>query len=244
MSCSPFWLDDPTVLIQEATEFFPFTEHDRRCTAAALNSFTRFGVYLGVLLAIVRFEAAWLLVGVAFAAFALGAWKFMEKHGSVREGFAGVDPNIREKNYYTEAPILNPRDVIDEYVPDIIGVRSDKRTHPTPANPFMNVLLTEISDNPYRNPAANVQGEAVKVELDSYFQTMFASDPGDVFNHTQNQRNWITMPSTTIPNDQGAFADWLYRVPGQTYKEGNLMASQHVNTGADILPWRSLARST
>jgi hypothetical protein len=108
----------------------------------------------------------------------------------------------------------------------------------------MNVLLTEISDNPYRSPAASVLGENVKAELDTYFQTMFARDPGDVFNHTQNQRAWVAMPSTTIPNDQESFANWLYRVPGQTYKEGNLLASQHVNTGADVLPWRSLSRGT
>jgi hypothetical protein len=231
------------VLLREAKEFFPFTENDMRCTASALNSFTRFGVYLGVLLALVRLEAGWLLVGVAFAVFAAGMWKVMESRGSIKEGYTGLNDNLT-REFDTKAPILDPRDVIDQYVPDVIGLSQDQRTGPTPANPFMNVLLTEISDNPYRNPAANVQGEAVKAELDQYFNTMFARDPGDVFNHTQNQRNWVAMPSTTIPNDQSAFANWLYRVPGQTYKEGNLSASQHVNTGADVLPWRSLATMT
>ena len=241
MSCSPFWLDDPRVLVDEASEFFPFTEHDRRCTASALNSFTRFGVYLGVLLAIVRLEMAWLLVGVCFAAFSVGAWKFMEARGSVKEGFES--PGL-DRVFSTEARILDPRDVINEYVPDVIGLSSDQRTHPTPANPFMNVLVTEIGDNPYRAPAASVLSQDVRAELDTYFQTMFASDPGDVFNHTSSQRAWVAAPVTTIPNDQSAFANWLYRVPGQTYKEGNMSASQHVNTGADTLPWRSLERGT
>jgi hypothetical protein len=241
MVCPPFWLDDPRILLDDATEFFPFTEHDRRCTASALNSFTRFGAYLGLLLTVVRFELSWLFVGIVFAVFSAGAWKLMEHRGTIREGFRaeGLD-----RVFDTEAPILDPRDVIQEYVPDVIGLAQAKRTHPTPANPFMNVLLTEISDNPYRSPAASVQGENVKAELDTYFQTMFARDPGDVFNHTQNQRNWVAMPSTTIPNDQESFANWLYRVPGQTYKEGNLLASQHVNTGTDVLPWRSLSRGT
>jgi hypothetical protein len=234
-------LEEPRILVDEAAEFFPFTEHDRRCTASALNSFTRFGIYLGVMLTLVRFEVAWLLVGVVFAAFAAGAWIYMGKNGTVREGFQA--PGL-DRVFATEAPILDPRDVINEYVPDVIGLAEAKRTHPTPANPFMNVLLTEISDNPYRSPAASVLGENVKAELDTYFQTMFARDPGDVFNHTQNQRAWVAMPSTTIPNDQESFANWLYRVPGQTYKEGNLLASQHVNTGADVLPWRSLSRGT
>ena len=235
MSCPRFWLDDPRVLLDDASEFFPFTESDQRCTAAALNAFTRFGLYLGLVLAVVRLEVGWLLVGVAFAAFSVGAWFYMTQHGSVREGFTTAG---------TKAPILDPRDVINEYVPDVIGMAPRDRTHPTPANPFMNVLLTEIGDNPYRSPAASVLGENVKAELNGYFQTMFAADPGDVFNHTQSQRNWVAMPSTTIPNDQTAFANWLYRVPGQTYKEGNLLASQHVNTGTDILPWRSLSNGT
>ena len=234
-ACPQFWLDDPSVLWTEAAEFFPFTEHDKRCTASALNSFTRFGVYLSLLLMVVRMELAWLVVGVLFAGFAVGAWKFMESKGAVREGF------VDERGFDTAAPILDPRDVINEYVPDIIGERA--RTYPTAANPFMNVLVTDIGDNPYRPPAQNTGSQEVKAELDSYFQTMFADDPGDVFNHTSGQRNWTTMPSTTIPNDQASFANWLYRVPGQTCKEGN-MAACNFNTGAELLPWREMRKLT
>jgi hypothetical protein len=172
----------------------------------------------------------WLLIGVAFGAFSVGAWFYMEQTGAVREGFD------EPASLY-----VDPRTVDNEYVPDIIG--SDKRTFPSASNPFMNVLLTEISDNPYRNPAMNVQGNAVKSEMDGFFDTMFAKDPNDVFNHTQNQRTWITMPSTTIPNDQGAFADWLFRVPGQTCKEGNLSACNYFTTGAESLPWRGIGGS-
>jgi len=216
--------------MDQATEFFPFTEHDKRCTAAALNSFTRFGLYLGVLLAIVRMEPAWILVGIAFAVFTVGAWFYMEQYGATREGF--VD---------TDAPIVDARELDDTYIPDIIGMEG--RTMPTAANPFMNVLISEISDNPYRNPAASVSARHVKKELDDYFQTMFASDPGDVFQRTQNQRIWVAMPSTTIPNDQGALADWLYRVPGKTCKEGNTAVCE-ANNGASILPWLETRRLT
>jgi hypothetical protein len=231
--CPQFWLDAPRILWEQSTEFFPFTENDKRCTAAALNSFTRFGIYLGILLAIVRFEPAWLLVGVTFAAFAIGAWKYMEMHGATREGFMdGAE---------TEAPIVDARAVDGAYEPDIIGMEG--RTMPTASNPFMNVLISEISENPYRYPAASVEGRRVKQELDDYFETMFASDPGDAFQRTQSQRQFITMPSTTIPNDQPAFADWLYRVPGQTCKEGNTEVCNFI-AGAEALPWRDIRRST
>ena len=240
MSCSPFWLDDPQILIEQASEFFPFTEHDRRCTASALNSFTRFGLYLGLLLALVRLELGWILIGPLFAAFSAGAWIFMGQHGAIREDFRAEGIS---REFDTKAPILDPRDVIQEYVPDVIGMPQGDRSFPTAANPFMNVLLTEIGDNPYRNPAANVQGNAVKAELDSYFHTMFTSDPGDVWNKTQNQRIWVAQPSTTIPNDQTGFANWLYRTPGQSCKEGNLSQCDF-NTGAEALPWRETRKLT
>jgi len=234
-SCPQFWLEDPSVLWKSANEFFPFTEYDKRCTAAALNSFTRFGIYLSLVLAAVRMELIWLIIGVLFAVFAVGAWKFMDSNGAVREGFEQHD------GFDTAAPILDPRAVINEYVPDIIGERM--RTVPTASNPFMNVMLTDIGDNPYKPPATNAGSQAVKAELDSYFQTMFANDPGDVFNHTSGQRNWIIMPSTTIPNDQESFANWLYRVPGQTCKEGNMDVC-NFNTGAEALPWREMRKLT
>ena len=231
-TCPAFWIEQPSVLWTQATEFFPFTEHDQRCTASALNSFTRFGLYLGIVLAAVRMEWSWLLLSVAFALFGIGAWYYMDQHGAVREGMSDIHAPL------TDAPIIDGRDVNGLYVPDIIGEQG--RTEPTAANPFMNVLLTEISDNPYRKPAANVQSAEVRRQLDQYFETMFASDPGDVFQRTQNQRIWVAQPSTTIPNDQGSWADWCGRIPGQTCKEGNQDACVYYPTGTDSMPWRSL----
>lgn len=247
MSCPAFWLDDPHILIAEATQFFPFTERDKRCTSAALNAFTRFGLYLGLLLALLRLNLWWLLVGVVFAGFAALAWLWMGQAGSLRESFSPLDPLLGSlptdgllRDYNTTAPILDPREVGGAYVPDIIG-GSPARTRPTAANPFMNVLFDEIEGNPYRPPAINVQTPAIKQEFDSYFQTMFYRDPGDVFNHTQNQRNWVTLPSSL--DGRAEFADWLYRVPGQTCKEGNMAACQF-STGAEALPWRSVQALT
>jgi hypothetical protein len=221
MSCPEFWLKNPRILIDEYTEFFPFTEIDKRCTSAALNSFTRFGIYIGVLLAVVRMEPLWLLAGLAFAVIAVIAWTLMSQSGAIREGFGGLD-------------IVDTSQIDDMYVPDIIGEKG--RTDTTAANPFMNILMNEFTDNPYRKPAQNIQAPAVRAQLDAYFETMFASDPGDAYQRTQSQRTWVTQPSTTIPNDQGSYQDWLYRSAGQTCKEGNMSACSYT-TDAKI-PWR------
>jgi hypothetical protein len=238
-SCPVFWLEQPRILVDQATEFFPFTERDKRCTASALNSFTRFGIYLGLVLAIVRLNWRWLAVGIVFAGFSVLAWYYMSGRGSVREGFDGGYAEVIVENP-TEQDIVTGAQVGGRYIPDVIGEQG--RTKPSAANPFMNVLISEISENPYRKPAADVQGVAVRAELDQYFDTMFARDPGDVFNRTQSQRQWVTQPSTTIPNDQESFANWLYRVPGRTYKEGN-GARGNVATDGHF-PWREIGPVT
>ena len=226
MTCPEFWVSRPQVLIEGWREFFPFMEVDRRCTASALNSLTRFGVYLGLLLALVKLNPAWLLVGLGFAGFALGMWKLMETNDTVRENFLSM-----------ESPIVDPESVKESYVPDVIG--STTRTEPTAANPFMNVLMTEYTDNPLRYAASSPTDAKGSAYLDTYFDTMFNRNPGDVFQKTQSQREFITMPSTTIPNDQESYMNWLYRTPGQTCKEGNTEACVF-DTGPAQFPWRQV----
>ena len=93
-------------------------------------------------------------------------------------------------------------------------------TPPTARNLLMNVLIDEIKYNPGRPEAAPVDNPLVKQTLDDYFRVQWFSDPTDVFGKNQSQRQFVTQPSTTVPNDQGAFADWLYIIPGKTCKEG------------------------
>jgi hypothetical protein len=109
-------------------------------------------------------------------------------------------------------------------------------TLPSPRNPFMNVLIDEIKYNPNRPEAASVDNTTVKSTMDDYFRVNWFSDPTDVFGKSQNQRQFITMPSTTIPNDRKSFQDWLYKIPGKTCKEGGREACVGGTEGA-TLPW-------
>ena len=112
-------------------------------------------------------------------------------------------------------------------------------TYPTDRNPFMNVLLDEIKYNPTRPAAANVENRDVKLSLDDFFRIEFTSDPTDVFGRSQSQRQFITMPSTTIPNDQDSYQNWLYKIPGKTCKEGG---SCLPGTDGGSLPWLNVER--
>jgi hypothetical protein len=109
-------------------------------------------------------------------------------------------------------------------------------TVPTVRNPFMNVLINEIKYNPTKPPAKYIGDPDVQDSLDSFFRVQWSSDPTDVFGKTQSQREFITMPSTSIPNDRGSFQDWLYKIPGKTCKEGGREACYPGTDGA-ALPW-------
>ena len=115
-----------------------------------------------------------------------------------------------------------------------------KETLPTARNPFMNVLVDEYKYNPQRPAAANISSPAVNDALDAFFRVQWSSDPTDVFGRTQSQRQFVAMPSTSIPNDASSFQNWLYRIPGKTCKEGGREACLPGTDGGPI-PWLNQA---
>lgn len=86
-----------------------------------------------------------------------------------------------------------------------------KCTEPTQNNPFMNVLLTDYKDNPNRKSC--VINNQTKKKMSKNFNHNLYKDVSDVYEKSNSQRQYYTMPSTTIPNDQTSFAKWLYKVP-------------------------------
>ena len=116
------------------------------------------------------------------------------------------------------------------------GCALPDHTPPTSRNPFMNILLDDIKYHPQRPAASPVDQPDVAQTMDDYFRIQWFSDPTDVFGKNQGQRQFITQPSTTVPNDQGSFADWLYKIPGKTCKEGG-RAACHAGSDGGVIPW-------
>ncbi len=133
-------------------------------------------------------------------------------------------------------PIEDPVGVSDMNAAPYSGPALPEHTPPTSRNPFMNILLDEFKYNPERPSAASVQHPAVEQVMDDYFRIQWHSDPTDVYGKKQSQRQFITQPSTTIPNDQGSFANWLYKIPGKTCKEGGRPACL-LQSDLGTIPW-------
>ena len=245
-TCPKFWTEDPAVLMKDAHDFFPFHAGAKRCTTIALNSFTRFGIYLGIVLSLITQKTIYLLLSVGIVIVSVAAYYGMKERGTIREGFAtsaGI-PAAAQNSVVFSMPGQHPEppnlvkgiEAAGKPVEDVIGQTT--RTAPTGANPFMNLLITEIGDNPTRPPAEN--GEFLKRQFSNEFQQRIYGDPSDVFQHTQNQRVWTVNPSTSVPNDRDSFQNWLYRVPGKTCKEGNTRLCKTGTDGGQF-PWLSQA---
>lgn len=119
--------------------------------------------------------------------------------------------------------------------PKVYEALKSKFTNPTDKNPFMNVLLPEINDDPKRKRAAPAYNRAVEKQInkdtENFVVSNFDDDPqikkklfstlGDSFEFEDfGQYNFYATANTRVPNDQKSFAEFCYgdMVSG---KEGN-----------------------
>ena len=144
------------------------------------------------------------VVPLAGAAKTEGFANIGRSNGTIVSDVVGVEARL--PSYNDAAPYNGPA------LPDSVL--------PTARNLFMNVLVDEYKYNPDRPAAAPVSDPLVKQTLDDYFRVQWFSDPTDVFGKNQNQRQFVTQPSTSIPNDRESYQNWLYKIPGKTCKEG------------------------
>ena len=79
-------------------------------------------------------------------------------------------------------------------------------TPPTKENPFMNVLLY---DDPKRPPAC--AGPEVEKMAENLLNSQLYDNPEDLFGRASSQRQFMTMPSTQIPNDREKYMNWLFK---------------------------------
>ena len=118
---------------------------------------------------------------------------------------------------------------------------------PDPSNPFSNVLISDYDYNVNKKPAPptfnkNVSGDvlaqAKQLVIDAngdqpeVVDKLF-KDLGEQYVFEQSLRPFYSNPSTTIPNDQQAFAEFCYGSM-VSCKEGNKFAcarnlARHIN---------------
>jgi hypothetical protein len=209
----PFWYEDPNILFDTKfiTEFFPLTSMTFN---QKLNALSRTIIFCTIVLFLFT-RSLGLLFGSLISLVSI----YIHFYLSSQEGFE-TDEDILQNpalDYLQNNNIEVPKNVFQE---------------PSPKNPFSNAL---ISDNVYKKPAPPIINQNVKNSiLEQAIQLVNESNPGqpdisnklfsntgDMLGFEQSLRQFHTTASTTIPNDQGAFAEFCYGSMNSC-KSGNL----------------------
>ena len=212
-----FWSNDPTVLFNKdyIFELWPTTN---MCYEQKLNAITRLIILITILGYILTMSLRILIVGALTLVVILILFTMRKKKITkemINEGFK-VEGNEVTGMFDKSKQIVNPV--------TLQSVLKSEFKEGTKKNPFSNVLLTQIMDDPERKsapPYFNVDVEeditknvkrAVQMINPSINNTnkQLYSSLWDNFQLDQSNRIFYSTPNTRVTNDQTAYAEFLY----------------------------------
>ena len=212
-----FWTNEPTILFNKEymLELWPNSNMNYE---QKLNAITRLIILVSILGYILTMSTRIIFVGIItlviiFVLFKMKKQKLTKE--MLNEGFTVQGNEVTglfDKNLTTTNPIT------------LESVLKTEFKEGTKRNPFSNVLLTEIMDEPDRksappsfNPDVDVQitkdikrsVQFMNPEIKNTSKQLFG-DLYEEFNLDQSNRVFFSTANTKVANDQGAFAQFLY----------------------------------
>jgi hypothetical protein len=100
---------------------------------------------------------------------------------------------------------------------DLDIINNEKCVKPTEENPFMNPSL--IGNNNKYN-SCSIENKHIKDNIDYFFNKNVFRETDDIYDKSLLDRQFYTVPSTSIPNNREKLATWLYE-RGPSCKENN-----------------------
>ena len=94
----------------------------------------------------------------------------------------------------------------------------EKCSKPTENNPFINFTIADQILNPDKPEACTI--DSIRDEQLKLFRKNSYPDSNDIYGKIISDRNFYTMPSTTIINNQEGFLNFLYGDFGRCKSEG------------------------
>jgi hypothetical protein len=218
------WYTDITILAKNTQRLWPSYNMN---LAEQINALTRLFLVVTILGYVITQSHTYLLTGILFIAL-IALYGYAKKHNMInyfnkpmRTGF--LDYLSNKEGF---VPNMNNKD-IEEHIKQeykTLSVRDKKYEQPTDKNPLSNVLLTDIQDNPTRNPAPPAYLESVERKINEKTKEMIKgenpditdiekrlfTEVGDNFTFDRGMRQFYSMPNTQIPNDQKGFVEFCY----------------------------------
>ena len=212
---TPFWLNEPTILFNKKhiTEIWP---NSNMSNMEKLNAISRFVIIASILGYLITLNIGLIFVCIVTLGVIAILYHVQSNKTKKEEIEKSKDKPEKIKESFINSVLYN--ELKNEY------------TNPKENNPMMNVLLPEIIYNPTRNeaaPAFNVEVEKdinkntkdyvvnttfsdESAKQQEYIKRKLFSDLGDNYSFDYSMRNFYTNPNTTIPNDQGGFANFCF----------------------------------
>jgi hypothetical protein len=198
-----------------------------------INSLVRLSIYVGLILGLFYSNYLFLYIPIITMAMTYLLYIFRLDQLEVTRSQQGPNSNLnsitnkqlnnlRDKNMSQFANVsggMDRLDVLDKIEEGDFKAMLNIKTcsKPNSNNPFMNPLV-------YDSRTRDMGCDSVKPEIQNQIETEYnkycIKDISDIYNHNSGRRQFYTVASTTYPNNQGAFANWLYKTP-PTCKEGN-----------------------
>jgi len=217
-----FWGENPNILLDSRYifEFFPI---ETMSYNQKMNAVTRTIITLTILGFIFSQNVRILLIGIV----TIGAIFLMHYYHNIE----------KDKMEFKRTEGFDNGPAHDYMVSKGIPIRDDLFQEPDSSNPFSNVLISDYDYNPNKKPAppsfnekvnSKILKEAKQLVVDANpdqpdIADKLFKDLGEQLVFEQSLRQFNSNPNTTIPNDQGAFAEFCY---GSmiSCKEGNRFA--------------------
>ena len=201
-----FWLNDYKILFYQdnLTKFFP---NINMTLIEKLNAIFRMSIYLSILLYLLTNNYLYLYIMIVVGVFT--CYIYYNQKDNIELYFNSI--NNSDNNVITER----------------ISNNNNNNIEPTTENPFMNInLITDNKEKPSAPSSWN--NEKMQKKIEDKFGYNLYRDVGDLYGKSNSQRQYYTVPSTTIPNNQTSFAKWCYGV-GPTCKESSIYCSPEMN---------------
>jgi len=215
-----FWSNDPTILFNKEY-IFELWPTNAMCYEQKLNAISRLIILLTILGYILTMSKRVLVVGV-ITLLVIYILFNMRKQKVTKDMLENFDVHSVQGNEVTGMFDNKPKSFVNPVTLDAVLRTEFKEGNKK--NPFSNVLLTQINDEPERKaapPSFNVDvDEDITKNVKRAVQMMNPGIKntnkqlfGDLYQNfqlDQSNRVFNSTPNTRVTNDQGGFSQYLY----------------------------------
>ena len=219
-----YWFQDlgNTIFnLDNALKIFPNSD---MTYAEKINTIVRLSIYMGLILGLFYKNYLFLYIPIIIMVLTYLLYIFrLDELEGLRQS-QGPNSNLNTINQ-KNLDDLTKRNMATSYsygrgknsdtFKDILNIKTCSK--PNTLNPFMNPL---VFDSRLRDSACDSIKEENQLQIEKEYNKYCIKDISDIYNHNSGRRQFYTVASTTYPNNQGGFANWLYKTP-PTCKEGN-----------------------